>query len=210
MMVTKPTPFGPFLLLRRLGTGGMAETYLAERLATRKGDEGPSDFTRLVCVKLILPEHSADKNFVGWFFDEANIHARLHHDNMAALTVAAVLAFGANRREPQSGELVPPNDTSKERARPALKPPTAAATAQKAPSAPVPAPVILHEPEPEQMPLAPAKSPSETLVRPESTSPSRRTDASDRGPPNEGKRHPRLKRQRRDHHERHLKARYAW
>ncbi|MDB4985395.1 MAG: serine/threonine protein kinase [Myxococcaceae bacterium] len=77
------TPFGPFLLQRRLGAGGMAETYLAER-RTRTAETGDvlTPFGRAVCLKLILPQHLADPTFQGWFFDEARIHSHLHHDNI--------------------------------------------------------------------------------------------------------------------------------
>lgn len=61
----------------------MAETYLAERRAqTSNPDEGATPFARAVCVKLILPEHSQDPEFRGYFVDEARIHAHLHHDNI--------------------------------------------------------------------------------------------------------------------------------
>jgi eukaryotic-like serine/threonine-protein kinase len=86
-MATGPTPFGPFVLLRRLGTGGMAETYLAERRV--EGAQG-AGFGRAVCLKLILPEHTDDPEFLAWFFEEARIHGKLHHDN-----IVQVYDFGA-------------------------------------------------------------------------------------------------------------------
>jgi eukaryotic-like serine/threonine-protein kinase len=76
----QPTPFGPFLLLRRLGKGGMAEVFLAQRVAPTS--DGQSDFARLLCVKVISPEHCNDPMFVNSFFDEVRLHARLHHDNI--------------------------------------------------------------------------------------------------------------------------------
>ena len=88
MTTTGPTPFGPFVLLRRLGTGGMAETYLAERRVD--GAQG-SGFGRAVCLKLILPEHNDDPEFLAWFFEEARIHGKLHHDN-----IVQVYDFGAH------------------------------------------------------------------------------------------------------------------
>ncbi len=76
-------PFGPFVLVRRLGEGGMAETFLAERRAPCSDPSRASvPFGRQVCLKLILPEHSRDAEFKGWFLEEARIHAQLHHDNI--------------------------------------------------------------------------------------------------------------------------------
>ncbi len=75
LLQKKPITFGPYKLLRKLGSGGMAETHLAER-------SGPGDFRRKVCLKLILSERAADKEFISWFFDEARIHAELHHGNI--------------------------------------------------------------------------------------------------------------------------------
>ncbi len=40
--------FGPYRIVRRLGVGGMAETFEAIR-------RGPSGFTQRVCLKLGLP-----------------------------------------------------------------------------------------------------------------------------------------------------------
>ena len=72
------------MLLRQLGAGGMAEAYLAERV-------GPGGFRRKVCVKLILPSNAEDQAFVESFFDEAAIHAQLHHQ-----TIVGVHEFGAH------------------------------------------------------------------------------------------------------------------
>ncbi len=66
-------PFGPWLLLKRLAVGGMAELYLAKD--TR--DE------RLVVLKRILPYLAQEGEFVRMFLDEARIAASLHHPNIA-------------------------------------------------------------------------------------------------------------------------------
>ncbi len=81
-MPTEPLRFGPYELLRRLGAGGMAETYLAVR-------RGPGGFEQHVCVKRILPAFEQDAEFVRLFLDEARLSARLRHAN-----IVQVLDFG--------------------------------------------------------------------------------------------------------------------
>jgi serine/threonine-protein kinase len=72
------TAFGKYRLLRRLGSGGMAEAYLAEQ-------EGHAGFARTVVVKRVLP-HLADKpEFTRMLVHEARIAARLQHDNIAQI-----------------------------------------------------------------------------------------------------------------------------
>ncbi|MGE0785847.1 MAG: serine/threonine protein kinase [Sandaracinaceae bacterium] len=74
--------FGPYELVRRLGSGGMAETYLAVR-------HGPGGFVQHVCVKRILPVHEADPQFVKQFLTEARLAAQLRH-----ASIAQVVDFG--------------------------------------------------------------------------------------------------------------------
>ncbi len=74
--------FGPYELQRRLGAGGMAETFLALR-------RGPGGFEQRVCLKRILPAFEEDAEFVRLFLEEARIAARLRHTN-----VVQVLDFG--------------------------------------------------------------------------------------------------------------------
>ena len=68
-------PLGPYLLVRRLARGGMAEIFLARR-------EGPEGFSRDLVVKRILPHLGADAEFVQMFLEEARIAARLAHPNV--------------------------------------------------------------------------------------------------------------------------------
>lgn len=75
--MTKPIPFGRYLLLERLAIGGMAEVYLA---ALRDAPEGA-----LFAVKRILPTLAADREFVGMFLDEARIVAHLDHPGIAPI-----------------------------------------------------------------------------------------------------------------------------
>ena len=77
--------FGPFRLLARLGRGGMAETFVAERA-------GPADFVQRVCLKRVLSEHSANPDFVRAFQNEARLAALLQHPN-----IVSVLDFGCER-----------------------------------------------------------------------------------------------------------------
>ena len=55
--IPAPLRLGPYELLRRLATGGMAEVYLARRA-------GPHGFRKLVALKRILPQFARDPDFV--------------------------------------------------------------------------------------------------------------------------------------------------
>jgi len=73
---------GPYLLGDRLGMGGMAEVYVAQRA-------GPRGFAKRFAVKRILPELAQDARFVAMFCDEARICAALCHPN-----IVQVVDFG--------------------------------------------------------------------------------------------------------------------
>jgi serine/threonine-protein kinase len=73
--IPAPLRLGPYELLRRLATGGMAEVYLARRA-------GPHGFQKTVAVKRILPQFARDPDFVAMFVDEARVCARLGHPNI--------------------------------------------------------------------------------------------------------------------------------
>ncbi len=66
---------GPYELLERLATGGMAELYLAQRT-------GSGGFRRLVAVKRILPHLGDDATFREMFLNEGRIAAQLTHPNI--------------------------------------------------------------------------------------------------------------------------------
>lgn len=72
------TTFGPFRVLARLGRGGMAETFLAER-------HYPGGVVRRVCLKRILPQMSSDPEWVRFFQREARIVAQLEHPNIVGV-----------------------------------------------------------------------------------------------------------------------------
>jgi serine/threonine-protein kinase len=86
--VPAPLRLGPYELLRRVATGGMAEVYLARRA-------GPHGFEKIVALKRILPQFARDPEFVAMFVDEARVCARLSHPN-----IVQVFDFGE-----QDGEL---------------------------------------------------------------------------------------------------------
>ena len=86
--IPAPPRLGPYELLRRIATGGMAEVYFARRA-------GPHGFQKIVAVKRILPQFSRDADFVAMFVDEARVCARLGHPN-----IVQVFDFGE-----QDGEL---------------------------------------------------------------------------------------------------------
>jgi serine/threonine protein kinase len=66
--------FGPYELVERIGSGGMAEVHRARAL-----DAG---FDRPVAVKLIHPQLCDDDTWVQMFTDEARLMAQLHHANI--------------------------------------------------------------------------------------------------------------------------------
>jgi len=82
-----PLRLGPYELLRRIATGGMAEVYLARRA-------GPHGFQKIVAVKRILPQYARDTDFVAMFVDEARVCARLGHPN-----IVSVFDFGEHDGE---------------------------------------------------------------------------------------------------------------
>src|SRR5258708_10883877 len=73
--IPAPLRLGPYELLRRIATGGMAEVYVARRA-------GPHGFQKTMAVKRILPQYARDPDFVAMFVDEARVCARLAHPNI--------------------------------------------------------------------------------------------------------------------------------
>ncbi|MEM9069101.1 MAG: protein kinase [Myxococcota bacterium] len=78
MAAPLPRQFGAYVLQRRLGVGGMAETFVARR----DGEEG---LTQLVCLKRVLPAFNEDADFVKQFQREARIAGRLRHNNIVGI-----------------------------------------------------------------------------------------------------------------------------
>ena len=66
---------GDYLILRRLGSGGMAEVYLAEQQSLQ----------RQVAVKILRPDLAAQENYVRRFHNEAHAAASLVHANIVQI-----------------------------------------------------------------------------------------------------------------------------
>lgn len=69
------TTFGRYLLLEKIGTGGMAEIFRAKTF-------GAAGFEKEFAIKLILPALVDDKEFVDMFINEAKIAVSLYHANI--------------------------------------------------------------------------------------------------------------------------------
>lgn len=70
-----PPQIAQFEIVRRLGSGGMAEVFLAKK----RGAEGTF---KVVVVKRILPAYTASRRFRSMFIDEAQLATRLNHPNI--------------------------------------------------------------------------------------------------------------------------------
>ncbi len=73
-----PIQFGKYLLVERLGRGGMAEVWKARMI-------GPAGFQRTMVVKRILPHLVEDPHFTSMFVTEARLSARLNHGNIVTV-----------------------------------------------------------------------------------------------------------------------------
>lgn len=73
----RPTPrrLADFEIVRRLGTGGMAEVFLAKK----RGAEGTY---KLLVLKRILPAFGSSRRFRTMFAEEAQLATRLNHPNI--------------------------------------------------------------------------------------------------------------------------------
>ena len=72
-----PQPFGRYVILGRLGTGGMADAMLAML-------QGSMGFQKPVVLKRMHASLGRDSHFVKMFLDEARLAARLGHANVVA------------------------------------------------------------------------------------------------------------------------------
>jgi len=73
-----PQPFGKYLLVERIGSGGMAEVFRART-------QGVGGFEKELAIKRIHPHHATDSEFVNMFVDEAKIASALSHANIAQI-----------------------------------------------------------------------------------------------------------------------------
>ena len=72
---TLPARYGRYVLVKRLGAGGMAEVFRAVLV-------GVEEFQSTLVVKWILPHLSANPAFIKMFIDEAKLCGRLLHPNI--------------------------------------------------------------------------------------------------------------------------------
>jgi len=73
-----PYRFGNYLITRKLASGGMAEIFRAKFI----GEDG---FEKNVAIKRLLPEWSADQNFITMLIDEAKALVHLQHTNIVQI-----------------------------------------------------------------------------------------------------------------------------
>lgn len=70
-----PRRLGPYVLLERLGHGGMAEVFLARAV-------GASGFEKRVAIKVLKTEHQGDGELERMLIEEAKLGAKLAHSNL--------------------------------------------------------------------------------------------------------------------------------
>ena len=71
-------PFGSYLLLEKLAMGGMAEIFLSK-------SAGAQGIGKFVAIKRILPQYSANSEFIKMFTEEAKLCMNLSHSNIAKI-----------------------------------------------------------------------------------------------------------------------------
>ncbi len=74
----QPVQFGKYLLLDKIGVGGMAELYRAKIT-------GVQGFEKLIAIKKILPHLSSEEVLIKSFIDEAKLAAFLQHQNIVQI-----------------------------------------------------------------------------------------------------------------------------
>jgi len=74
----RPRYFGKYLLMEKIGSGGMAEIFKAVL-------RGAQDVQKVVVIKRILMGYSRDPSFVKMFVEEARITAPLQHANIVTI-----------------------------------------------------------------------------------------------------------------------------
>ncbi|HSP77208.1 MAG TPA: protein kinase [Myxococcaceae bacterium] len=82
-----PARFGRYVLLSRLGRGGMADVYRAQAL-------GAGGFVKPVVIKRIQPEVLRQQSSVRMFIEEARLSAVLQHQN-----IVQIFDFGEHQGE---------------------------------------------------------------------------------------------------------------
>ncbi len=74
----EPSTFGKYLLIEKIGAGGMAEIFKAKTF-------GVSGFEKIVVIKRILPKFSNDPEFKSMFINEAKLTSGLQHNNIVQI-----------------------------------------------------------------------------------------------------------------------------
>lgn len=74
---TDSNRLGPYILEKRIATGGMGELFFARKEIGK--------FRMRVAVKRILSERANDKDYITALLDEANLASQLKHPNIATL-----------------------------------------------------------------------------------------------------------------------------
>ncbi|MCA9609412.1 MAG: protein kinase [Myxococcales bacterium] len=77
-MSAEPMMLGPYRLLEKLGQGGMAMVYRAERT-------GEAGFKKTVAIKRMIPQYRRSSSLLERFAAEARTNARLDHPNLVAV-----------------------------------------------------------------------------------------------------------------------------
>lgn len=70
--------FGKYLLIDKVGTGGMAELFMAKQT-------GLKGFEKVMAIKRILPHLTEDPEFISMFINEAKLAALLSHQNIVQI-----------------------------------------------------------------------------------------------------------------------------
>jgi serine/threonine-protein kinase len=86
-LTTRTRSFGKYLLLDRIGAGGMAEIFRARQF-------GAAGFQKDLVIKKILPHLADNDDFVRMFIDEAKLAVTLQHNN-----IVQIFDLGAVGRE---------------------------------------------------------------------------------------------------------------
>jgi len=73
-----PCRYGKYQLLERIGSGGMAEVYLAKQ-------PGIAGFEKTVVVKRLHPRYASQLEFVQLFVEEAKLAAQVQHKNIVSV-----------------------------------------------------------------------------------------------------------------------------
>jgi serine/threonine protein kinase len=76
--MTAQTHFGKYLLIDKVGTGGMAELFMAKQT-------GMKGFEKVMAIKRILPHLTEDAEFISMFINEAKLAALLTHQNIVQI-----------------------------------------------------------------------------------------------------------------------------